>query len=60
MVEAGKAKVIKTEPGETGSMCTFETVAVDVFTVLKPAMDEETEAAMMETLREILNEEGGL
>lgn len=60
MVEAGKAKLVKTQPGEGGSMCTFETVAGDVFTVLKPPMDEETEATMMETLREILEQEGGL
>jgi hypothetical protein len=58
MVEAGKARLVKSEPSEEGSMCTFETVAGDTFTVLKPPMDARTEAAMMEALREILDEEG--
>ena len=57
MVEAGKAQLINTEPGENGAMCTFKTVAGDVFNVIKPPMDDETEIAMLEQLREILDDE---
>ena len=60
MVEAGKATLIATAPGEAGLVCTFRTVAGDVFNLNRPPMSAEDEAAMKETLREILEEEGGL
>ena len=60
MVEAGLAQLIGTEPGEAGARCTFRTVAGDEFTVIKPLLSEAQEAEMMEGLREILGEEGGL
>jgi hypothetical protein len=58
MVEAGKAELVKAEPGEAGALCTFRTVAGDVFTLLKPPLSEAEEASMLEMLREILDEEG--
>ncbi len=60
MVEAGQAELVRTEPGEAGAYCTFETTAGDVFTVLKPPLSEAQEAEMVERLRGILDEEGGL
>ena len=59
MVEAGKAKLINTEPGENGAMCTFQTAAGDVFSVIKPPMSIEQEAALIEQLRDIVDGEGG-
>jgi hypothetical protein len=58
MVEADKARLISTEPGESGAMCTFQTVAGDTFTLLKPPLSEDDEAAMIKQLRIILGEEG--
>lgn len=58
MVELGQAELIKTESGETGEQCIFETTAGDVFAVVKPSLSEAEAAAMMEVLREILEEEG--
>lgn len=60
MVEAGKARLISVEPGESGAICTFETVAGDVFSLPRPPLSEADEGVMMETLREILDEEGEL
>ena len=33
MVEAGKMELIETIPGESGTLCTFRTVAGDVFSI---------------------------
>jgi hypothetical protein len=60
MVEAGKARLTSTEPGESGAICTFETLAGDVFSLPRPPMSDEREAAVRETLRRILDEEGEL
>ncbi|MBN1994517.1 MAG: hypothetical protein JW953_17600 [Anaerolineae bacterium] len=60
MVESGKAELINTKPSEDGTLCTFETVAGDVFTLPKPPMDTDTETLVMEMLRNILEEEGWL
>ena len=60
MVEAGKAALIATTPGESGAICTFQTVAGDVFSLNKPLLSIEDEAAVREYLRQILDEEGGL
>lgn len=58
MVELGQAELIRTESGEIGEQCIFETTAGDVFTVIKPSLSDAEEAAMMEILREILEEKG--
>jgi hypothetical protein len=58
MVEASKAKLVSTEPSENGAVCTFETIAGDTFNVTRPAISKEDEAALIEQLRVILNEEG--
>lgn len=60
MVEGGKASLIATTPGESGAICTFQTVASDVFSLNKPPLSAEDEAAVREVLRQILDEEGGL
>ena len=60
MVESGKALLTKTEPGEAGAYCTFETVAGDTFTVIKPPLSEAEEQEMAEKVKKILEEEGGL
>lgn len=57
MVEYGQAELIKTEAGENGAMVTFKTTAGDVFTVIKPQITPEQEAAIIEQLREILDDE---
>jgi len=59
MVEAGKARLVETVPGENGPVCLFESSAGERFSLSRPAMTEEQEAAR-EMLREILEEEGGL
>ena len=58
MVESGEAELVETTPGEDGAMVTFKSIAGDVFTVLKPPIDEDIEALLVEQLREILDEEG--
>ena len=58
MVEAGKMKLVRTAPGDEGAVCTFETVAGDVFSLAKPPLSLEQEAALIEQLRDILNDEG--
>lgn len=58
LVEGGKARLVATIPSEAGLLCTFETVAGDVFTLPRPPMSEEDEEMMMQTIREILVEEG--
>ena len=58
MVEAGKAKLVSTEPSENGSVCTFETMAGDIFSINRPAISEDEEAVLIEQLRVILDEEG--
>lgn len=59
MVEAGKMRLVETIPGENGAMYVFETTAGEKFTfsVTKPPMDEETEAALIKQLRAILDNE---
>ncbi len=58
MVRAGKARLTAVTAGEAGPLCTFETVAGDVFTLPKPPFSPGQEAAVMETIRDILDDEG--
>ena len=58
MVEAGKAKLVSTEPSENGAVCTFETISGDTFNVTRPAISKDQEAVLIEQLRVILDEEG--
>jgi hypothetical protein len=60
MVEGDQAKLIRTEPGEAGALCTFETVAGDVFTLTRPPLSTADEVEMKKVLREILRDEGDL
>ncbi len=60
MVEAGKAKLIETRPGEAGRMCVFESSAGEVFSLVRPGINEEQEREVVERLRRILEEEGYL
>ncbi len=52
--------MVETVPGEGGEVCAFETTVGDTFTVTKPQVTKEQEAAVIEMLREILEEAGGL
>jgi hypothetical protein len=54
MVEAGKMRLV-----ENGETCVFETVARDKFSVTRPALSRDQEAALIDVLREILKDEGG-
>jgi hypothetical protein len=58
MVEAGKARLIETRPGEAGRICVFESSAGERFSLVRPGMSEEQEAEVRERLRGILGEEG--
>jgi hypothetical protein len=60
MVEAGKAELVATAPGEGGLICTFRTVAGDEFALVKPPISEEREAVIRKTLRTILDDEDAL
>jgi hypothetical protein len=59
MVEAGKMRLVETIPGESGPYCVFETIAGDTFSMTRPPIDKETEAALIEQLRLILDEDEG-
>jgi hypothetical protein len=58
MVEAGKAKLISTLPGDTGCLCTFETATGDYLSLPKPPLGDEQERQVKELIRRILAEEG--
>ena len=58
MVEAGKATLVETRPGDAGRICVFESSAGERFSLVRPEMSEEREAQILERLREILGEEG--
>jgi hypothetical protein len=60
MVKAGKMRLVETIPGESGATCLFEMIVGDklTFSVTKPPIDKETEAALIEQLRLILDDEG--
>ena len=58
MVEAGVMRPVEKVPGENGEICVFETVARVKFSVTRPALSRDQEAALIDVLREILKEEG--
>jgi hypothetical protein len=55
MVEAGKMRLVV-----NGEVCVFETVARVKFSVTKPVLSRDQEAALIDVLREILKDEGEL
>jgi hypothetical protein len=58
MVEADTMKLVETTAGDMGEVCIFETLDGQQFAVPRPALGAEAEAAVLETLREILRDEG--
>jgi hypothetical protein len=58
MVEAGVMRLVEEIPGEGGVVCGFETVTRHKFSVVKPALSRDQEAALIEVLSEILEDEG--
>ena len=60
MVLDGKARLVETRPGDASPVCVFETVAGDTFSVAKPRLTKEQEAGLIDTIRDILEEEGWL
>jgi len=58
MVEAGVMRLVEKVPGEDGESCVFETVARVKFSVTKPALSRDQEAALIDVLREVLKDEG--
>jgi hypothetical protein len=58
MVEAGKARLIGSFPGDTGPLCTFETAAGEHISLTKPLLGDELEREVKQLLRRILEEEG--
>ena len=63
MVEADKMRLVEKVPGERGEICVFapcrdgKTVARVKFSVTKPALSRDQEAALIDVLREILKDE---
>lgn len=57
MVESGVAELIQTLAGDGWPLCTFRTNAGDVFTISKPPLSPAEEAAVLATIREILQED---
>ena len=51
-------RLVDPVPGESGPYCVFENTAGDSFSVTKPPISKETEAALIEQLRAILDDEG--
>jgi hypothetical protein len=50
MVEAGKARLVETVPGENGPVCVFESSAGEQFSLAKPTMTAEQEATVKDIL----------
>jgi hypothetical protein len=60
MVEAGKMRLVEKVRAEHGQICVFETVARRKFSVARPTLSRDQEAALIDVLREILKDEGAL
>ncbi len=58
MVEAGKARLVKTVPGENGPVCVFESSAGERFSLARPEMTAEQEG-MVKVMLKVILEEGG-
>jgi hypothetical protein len=62
MVEAGKMRLVEKVPGENGEICVFAscrdggTVTRVKFSVTRPVLSRDPEAALIDVLREILEE----
>jgi hypothetical protein len=50
MVEAGKAKLIETRPGEAGTICVFESAAGERFSLLGLLYEESDPARAVEMM----------
>jgi hypothetical protein len=50
-------RLADTLPGEGAPVCVFESSAGEVFSVARPMMSREQEAALIEVLRDILRDE---
>jgi hypothetical protein len=63
MVEAGKMRLVEKVPGQNGESCVFapcrdgKTVARVKFSLTRPALSRDQEAALIDVLREILKDE---
>jgi hypothetical protein len=58
IVEVGKMRLVETLPGDASPIGVFETIAGDSFGIPRPPMSQEEEAALIEVLRSILEDEG--
>ena len=58
LVEAGKAKLISTIPGDLGPICTFESAAGERIYLAKPPLSDEQAEEIKQLLRRIIKEEG--
>ena len=54
MAQAGKMCLIEKLPSEGGTVCVFATTRGDRFSVARPAISKEQEAALIDVLRESL------
>jgi hypothetical protein len=61
MVEAGKARLVETQPGEAGTICVFESVAGQRFSLARPSMSDEEilERLLALNLEQAAGEESG-
>ena len=55
-----RCRLVEKVPGEHGEVCVFETVTWHKFSMVKPALNRDQEAALIDVLREILKDEGKL
>jgi hypothetical protein len=60
MAQAGVMRLVEKVPSENGVVCVFATTSGDHFGVRRPAMTREQEAELIDTLRDILQDEGSL
>jgi hypothetical protein len=56
MVQSGKMRLVEKVPGEHGRVCVFETTVGERFSMVKPAIGKEQELALIDVLREILED----
>jgi hypothetical protein len=56
LVEAGKAKLVHTTPGDLGPVCTFETATGARVSLAKPPLSVEQEEEVKQLVRRIIEE----